>query len=75
MRWCCRSTPKGVPLGRSAHFAKIYGASVSKETISRITDKVIQEMNDWVVWPPDAPYAAIFIDAMVVNVLDGQVAK
>ena len=29
----------------SAHFAEIYGASVSRETISRITDKVIEEMN------------------------------
>ena len=28
----------------SAHFAQISGASVSKETISRITDKVIEEM-------------------------------
>lgn len=53
--------------GDSAHFANIYGASVSKETISRITNKVIQEMNDWAVRPPDAPYAAIFIDAMVVR--------
>jgi hypothetical protein len=37
----------------SAHFAEIYGASVSKETISRITDKVIEEMNDWAVRPLD----------------------
>src|SRR5690349_3274588 len=29
------------------------GASVSKETISRITDKVIEEMNDWSVRPLD----------------------
>jgi putative transposase len=35
----------------SAHFAEIYGASVSKETISRITDKVIEEMTDWAVRP------------------------
>ncbi len=31
----------------SEHFAQIYGASVSKKTISRITDKVLEEMNDW----------------------------
>lgn len=37
----------------SAHFAQIYGASVSKETISRITDKVVEEMNDWVARPLD----------------------
>ncbi len=36
---------KGLPTGEiSAHFAEIYGASVSKETISRITDKVLEEM-------------------------------
>ena len=35
----------------TAHFAEIYGASVSKETISRITDKVLEEMNDWAACP------------------------
>jgi putative transposase len=60
----------------SAHFAEIYGASVSKETISRITDKVIAEMNDWAVRHLDGrTYAAIFIDAIVVKVRDGQVAN
>ena len=43
---------KGLITGEiSAHFAEIYGASVSRETISRITDKVIEEMNDWAVRP------------------------
>ena len=38
---------KGLTTGEiSAHFEEIYGASVSKETISRITDKVIEEMNE-----------------------------
>jgi transposase-like protein len=67
---------KGLTTGEiSAHFAEIYGASVSKETISRITDKVLEEMNDWSVRPLDATYAAIFIDAIVVKVRDGQVAN
>jgi hypothetical protein len=53
---------KGLTKGEiSAHFAEIYGASVSKETISRITDKVIEEMNEWAVRPLDQTYAAIFI--------------
>ena len=59
----------------SAHFAEIYGASVSKETISRITDKVIEEMNEWSARPLDEVYAAIFIDAIVVKIRDGQVAN
>jgi putative transposase len=67
---------KGLTTGEiSAHFAEIYGASVSKETISRITDKVIEEMNDWITRPLESTYAAIFIDAIVVKVRDGQVAN
>lgn len=67
---------KGLTSGEiSAHFAEIYGASVSKETISRITDKVIEEMTDWANRPLNGVYAAIFIDAIVVKVRDGQVAN
>ena len=67
---------KGLTTGEiSAHFAEIYGASVSKETISRITDKVLEEMGDWQVRPLDEVYAAVFIDAIVVKVRDGQVAN
>jgi putative transposase len=67
---------KGLTTGEiSAHFAEIYGASVSKETISRITDKVIEEMADWCNRPLDGVYAAIFVDAVMVKVRDGQVAN
>ncbi len=59
----------------SAHFAQIYGASVSKETVSRITDKVVEEMTDWANRPLDGVYAAVFIDAIMVKVRDGQVAN
>jgi transposase-like protein len=46
---------RGLTTGEiSAHFEQIYGASVSKETISRITDKVIEEMTDWQNRPLDA---------------------
>src|SRR6201996_5896204 len=67
---------KGLTTGEiSAHFAEIYGASVSKETISRITDRVIDEMQDWQNRPLHEVYAAVFIDAIVVKVRDGQVAN
>src|SRR3984885_4464978 len=49
---------KGLTTGEiSAHFAEIYGASVSKETVSRITDKVIEEMQGWQNRPLDEVYA------------------
>jgi transposase-like protein len=67
---------KGLTTGEiSAHFAEIYGASVSKETISRITDKVIEEMQSWQNRPLDQIYAAVFVDAIVVKVRDGQVTN
>jgi transposase len=45
---------KGLTTGEiSAHFAEIYGASVSKETISRITDRVVEEMQAWQARPLD----------------------
>jgi putative transposase len=67
---------KGLTTGEiSAHFAEIYGAAVSRETISRITDKVIEEMQSWQARPLDGVYAAVFIDAIMVKVRDGQVAN
>ena len=67
---------RGLTTGEiSAHFDQIYGASVSKETISRITDKVMEEMQAWATRPLNEVYAAIFIDAIVVKVRDGQVAN
>src|SRR5580692_3918896 len=67
---------KGLTTGEiSAHFAEIYGASVSRETISRITDKVIEEMQAWQARPLDEVYAAVFVDAIMVKVRDGQVAN
>ena len=35
----------------AAHFAHIYDAQVSKDTISRITDRVLEEMAAWVNRP------------------------
>jgi putative transposase len=67
---------KGLTTGEiSAHFAEIYGASVSKETVSRITDRVLEEMQAWATRPLDEVYAAIFIDAIVVKIRDGQFAN
>lgn len=67
---------RGLTTGEvSAHFEQIYGASVSKETVSRITDKVIEEVQAWASRPLNEVYAAIFIDAVVVKVRDGQVAN
>ncbi|MFF7680953.1 IS256 family transposase [Actinacidiphila glaucinigra] len=59
----------------SAHLAEVYGASVSKTTISTITDKVIDGMAEWQNRPLDPVYPVIFIDCVHVKVRDGQVAN
>lgn len=67
---------KGLTTGEiSAHFQEVYGASISKDTISRITDKVLEEMHTWSARPLQAVYAAVFIDAIYVKVRDGQVGN
>lgn len=65
---------KGLTTGEiAAHFADVYGVSVSKDTISRITDRVIEEMQAWWSRPLEKVYAAVFIDAIMVKIRDGQV--
>ena len=67
---------KGLTTGEiSALFAEVYGAEVSKDTISKITDKVLAELTEWQNRPLDAVYPVIFIDAMVVKIRDGMVAN
>lgn len=67
---------RGLTTGEiAAHFDEVYGTKVSKDTISRITDKVIDEMAEWSQRPLDATYPVIFIDAIHLKVRDGQVSN
>ena len=67
---------KGLTTGDiAAHFADIYDAQVSKDAISRITDRVVEEMQSWTHRPLEPIYAAVFIDAIVVKIRDGQVGN
>ena len=69
-------TAKGLTTGEiAAHFDDVYGATVSKDTISKITDKVIEEMTEWCNRPLESVYPVVFIDAIFVKVRDGQVAN
>jgi len=67
-------TARGLTTGEiAAHFQEVYGARVSKDTVSRITEKVTGEMAEWLNRPLDEVYPVIFVDALVVKVRDGQV--
>jgi hypothetical protein len=69
-------TARGLTTGEiAAHFDEVYWAKVSKDTISRITDKVIEEMTEWRNRPLDRVCPVLFADAIVVKVRDGQVTN
>jgi transposase-like protein len=72
----CSLSAKGLTHGEiCAHMAEIYGAQVSKETVTRITDRVMEGMAGWQNRPLDRVYPVIFIDAIVVKIREGQVAN
>lgn len=53
---------KGLSTGEiSAHSTEVYWASLSKDRISVITDRVVEEMNEWISRPLLPVYAAVFI--------------
>jgi len=67
---------KGLTTGEvQAHLADVYGAEVSRQTISTITDKVMDGMAEWQNRPLDRVYPVIFIDAIHVKIRDGKVAN
>ncbi|OKJ13627.1 IS256 family transposase [Kitasatospora sp. CB01950] len=59
----------------SAHLSDVYGAEVSKQTISTITDQVVEGMSEWQNRPLDPVYPVVFIDCVHVKLRDGQVAN
>ena len=67
---------KGLTTGEvAAHLAEIYDIEVSRETISNITDRVLDGLAEWQSRPLDPVYPVIFIDVINVKIRDGQVAN
>jgi transposase-like protein len=67
---------KGLTTGEiRAHLSDIYDADVSRELISKITDKVVDELNSWQARPLDRVYPVVLIDAIYVKIREGAVAN
>lgn len=67
---------KGMTTGDiAAHLEEIYGTTVSRETISKITDEILGDMVAWQNRPLEPVYAVILIDAIVIKVRGSQVAN
>src|SRR3954452_15467887 len=48
----------------SAHLAELYGVQVGRDTISRVTDAVLEDVQAWRTRPLDAVYPIVYFDAM-----------
>ena len=46
---------------------EIYGAEISQGLVSRITDKILPEVNEWQNRPLDKIYPVVFFDGIVFN--------
>jgi len=53
------------------HLARTLGTELSHETISKITDAVLDEVKAWQARPLEEIYPIIYLDALVVKVRDG----
>ena len=54
-----------------AHLARTIGTDLSHDTISKITDAVLDEVKAWQARPLEELYPIIYLDALVVKVRDG----
>jgi putative transposase len=57
------------------HLSDVYGTSVSKDLVSRVTDAVVEQMQAWSARPLDAVYPVVLIDAIYVKIREGQVSN
>jgi len=52
----------------AAHLSDLYGVEVGRDTISRITDAVLEDVEAWRSRPLDAVYPIVYFDALRVKV-------
>jgi transposase-like protein len=56
-----------------SHLEEIYGVEVSPDLISRVTDAVWDELQEWRNRPLDDMYPIVYIDALMIKIRDGVV--
>ncbi len=57
------------------HLSELYGAEVSPDLISRVTDAVLDEVREWQTRPLDPVYPVVFFDALRVKIRDEGMVK
>jgi putative transposase len=59
----------------SAHLAELSGVDVGRDTISRVTDAVLEDVAAWRTRPLDRVYPIVYFDAMFVKVREDRSVK
>src|SRR5215210_4025709 len=54
----------------AAHLSDLYGVEVGRDTISRVTDAVLQDIAAWRSRPLEAVYPIVYFDALHVKVTE-----
>lgn len=52
----------------SSHLSELYGTEIGRDTISRITDAVLEDVAAWRTRPLETVHPIVYFDAMVVKV-------
>jgi len=53
------------------HLQRVYGTELSHDTISTVTDAVLDKVKAWQTRPLDEVYPIMYVDALMVKVRDG----
>src|SRR5919198_36752 len=54
----------------SKHLEEIYGVEVGRDTISRVTDAVLDDVKEWQARPLEKLYLVVWLDAIVLKIRD-----
>ncbi len=67
---------KGMTTGDIAnHLAEVYGDDISRDLVSTVTDRIVEEMAEWQSRPLASVYPVILIDAIVLKIRSGTVGN
>jgi putative transposase len=59
----------------SHHLSELYGTEIGRDTISRITDAVLEDVQAWRTRPLEAVYPIVYFDALRVKVREDRSVK
>jgi putative transposase len=59
----------------SSHLSELYGTEIGRDTISRITDAVLEDVTAWRTRPLDRVYPIVYFDAIMVKVREDRAVQ